>query len=524
MLEFLRRQSKPIMIAVAAIIIIAFTFWSGMTQPGRGGYSAEATSLSVNGRDYSFLEVGRLQHAFVFAQQAGLPGVGPSYASDMVGIHFQHASQKTGRPLVYESAPFDYGINVLVLRDALKRFGIRASDKEVQDAYRKLPTFFTNGQYNPELARGFEQWIRERGVSQEQMYDTIRDSLGLQRLQQIVAGNMVSAPGITDRFYAASFSTIKAATIPFPLDDFKKKVEVKDEEISKYFEENKEGYKTEEKRAVTLVVLPKPDTATLNAENTVKAQREYEEKVQKFAEKVLDSKINLAAEATEAKAEVRQIAAFADTAPPEELKNELALVNAIFTNDQKLAPISDPVKVAKGYAFFQVTAVEAPKTQELKDVKEKIREALVSQKATEAMTKAANEARTKLEAAIKGGKSFADAAKEAGLTPQVLAEFSTANPPMNLSIGYRIAQEAQSTAPGSFAKEILNSENGVLLLFVLSKELRKSPESAASKNMISTSLDRMAQQDIFRAWFEEQYKNAKVNASILLNVALSNER
>ena len=55
MLEFLRRQSKPIMIAVAAIIILAFSFWGGMTQPGPSGYAAESTALTVNGRDYSFI-------------------------------------------------------------------------------------------------------------------------------------------------------------------------------------------------------------------------------------------------------------------------------------------------------------------------------------------------------------------------------------------------------------------------------------------------------------------------------------
>ena len=61
----------------------------------------------------------KIQKTFQFAQQAGIPGVGRSYASDIVGLHFQHASQKTGGALGYQDAPFDYAINVLVLRDAL---------------------------------------------------------------------------------------------------------------------------------------------------------------------------------------------------------------------------------------------------------------------------------------------------------------------------------------------------------------------------------------------------------------------
>ncbi|MEZ0273576.1 MAG: SurA N-terminal domain-containing protein [Roseimicrobium sp.] len=524
MLEFLRRQSKPIMIAVAAVIIIAFTFWGGNTQRGKGELSPESTAIRVAGRDYSFVEVNRLQRSFELAKQTGLPGVSRAFGQDMVGLHFQHASQKTGGALGYKDAPFDYGINLIVLRNALEKFGIRASDAEVQAAFQKLPIFSTNGQYNPEIAREFEQWIRTREFTQDELYDVIRDSLGLQRLQQIVAGNMVSGPGMVDRFYASAFSTIKAATIPFPLEDFKKKVEVSEDDMKKYFEENKDGYKTEEKRAVTFVLMPKPDTAAMNAEGTVKAQREYQEKVQKFAEKVVEPKVNLAAAATEAKGEVRQIAAFARSAPPEEFKEEQKLVAAIFRNDPEKALVSDPVLTSKGYAFFQVTAVEKPKPQELKDVKDKVREVLVNQKAAEAMSKAANDTRKKVEEAIKAGKTFADAAKEAGVTPQVLAEFSPANPPSDLSIGYRIAQEGQFTAPGNFSKDILESENGVSLLFVISKELRKNPEGATPKTMITNSLDQLTKQDIFRAWFEEQYKNSRIDSGKLLNVALSNER
>jgi hypothetical protein len=524
MLEFLRRQSKPIMITVAAVIIIAFTFWGGVSRGSRGQVTPESTAIRVSGREYTFVDVNRLQRTFELARQTGLPGTSRDFAQDVVGLHFQHASQKTGGALGYENAPFDYGINIIVLRNALEQFGIRPSDAEVQAAFQKLPAFATNGQYNPEIAREFENWIRGRGFSQDELYDVIRDSIGLQRLQQIVAGNIVSGPGMVDRFYASAFSTIKAATIPFPLEDFKKKAEVSEDDLKKYFEENKDGYKSEEKRALTLVLFPKPDTAAMNAEATVKAQHEYQEKVQKFAEKVVEPNANLAAEATAAKGEVRQIAAFARTSPPDEFKEEQKLVTAIFRNVPKDAAVSDPVQTAKGYAFFQVTTVDEPKPLELKDVKDKVREVLVSQKAAEAMSKAANDTRKKVEEAVKGGKSFADAAKDAGVTPQVLAEFSAANPPGDLSIGYRIAQESQFTAPGNFAKEILESENGVSLLFVLSKELRKNPEGVTSKTMITNSLDQMTKQDIFRAWFEERYKDSRIDSGKLLNVALSSER
>jgi hypothetical protein len=42
--------------------------------------------------------------------------------------------------------------------------------------------------------------------------------------------------------------------------------------------------------------------------------------------------------------------------------------------------------------------------------------------------------------------------------------------------------------------------------------------------MIANSLDRMAQQDIFRSWFEEQHRNAQIKADTLLRMATDNAR
>lgn len=528
MLEFFRRQSKLIMIAVTVVIVIAFVFWSGNTRPSDPGVvRPEDTAMSVHGREYSFVEAARLQRSYTIASQLGLPGVlgRGGFANEIIGMHLQYRNSNTGMPLTYEEVPMDYCVNLLVLRDALQRYGIRASDAEAKEYFRRLPAFNENGQFNPETAKQYLQMIGSRGFREDDIYEVLRDAIGFQRVFQIVAGNVVSSPAMVERYYAGAFSTIKAATIPFPLEDYKKKVEVAPEEIKTYYEEKKAGYKSDEKRAVTLVVFPRPDDKGKDAEAKVKADQAYNEMIQKFSEKVLTPNVNLEAEATATKeAEIRPIATFAMSAPPEEFKEETDLVDAIFNNDPERLPISDPIPTKKGYAFFKVTKIEEPKQQELKEVEAKVREVLVIQKATVAMTKAANDARAKLEAAIKGGKKFEEAAKEAGLTPQNVAEFSAVNPPPDLADGYKFGGAAQFTAPGNFAKEVIETENGLVLLYVVAKELRKSEESAATRLRVATSLDGLARQDVFRMWFERARTDAAPETDALFRTALGQAR
>ena len=65
---------------------------------------------------------------------------------------------------------------------------------------------------------------------------------------------------------------------------------------------------------------------------------------------------------------------------------------------------------------------------------------------------------------------------------------------------------------------------GVLLLFVLSKELRKSEEAAAMKSRMASFQDQRARQDYFRAWFEKARENANMKLETIQQLAMSESR
>lgn len=510
MLEFLRRQTKPIMISLAAIIILAFTFWGGQTQPKDPGmHSAEDTAFTIYGKEHTFAEHSRLERLYRLAYGLGLssPTGRGDFASTMGFVVQKYQAEGM--------IPVDFAFNLLVLREELEKNGVRATNEEAREAFRKLPIFQSKeGSFDGNVAEQFQNNIGALGLRDSDVFDVLRDWIGFKRLHEIVAGNAVLNNNVSKQLYASTFQTVKAASIPFVTDEFKKDAKPTDEEIAKYYEEQKETFKTAPKRAISYVLFPKPDVEKLNAEDTVKARNEYAARVNDFGVAAIAPGAKLEEVAKNAKAELKTEPLFTREAPPEALKEEFALITEIFRIDPKNRPVSDPVEGTKGYYFFSVTQEEEPKQQELAEVKEKITEQLTTQKAQELMTKAATEARKKLEEAIKGGKSFADAAKEANLAPQDLPEFSPSNPLMDRTNGREIAAETRTTPAGSFTKP-LPTENGVLLVYVISKELRKREDGATTKENIEKSLDGMMQGDIFRAWFQRRREEAKENADPL---------
>jgi len=491
------------MIIIAVVIIIAFTFFGGYTNPDKSRQHGPAdTAFTVYGQDYTFAEYGRLQRFYQLSSALQL-GFGNGAWADVLGRIAQRFESG-------ERVPVDFAFNLIVLRKELEKNGIRASDEEVKQAFRKLPALQKDGKFDGAMGEMIINELGSMGFRDVDLYDLLRDWLGFQKLQKAVSANYITLDDVSKQFYASSFQTIKAASIPFSLETYKKTAEVKEDEIKKYYDEQKENFLSEEKRAVSYVLFAKPDVEKLNAEDTVKARNSYGEKVNQFATAVTVAGASFEDEAKKAGIEIKTEPAFPRSAPPEALKEEYAVVESAFQNDPKLHAVTDAIEGSKGYYVVKVTEIVEPKQQELAAVQESIKTMLIGQKAQEAMTKAANDTRKTLEDAVKAGKKFEEAAKEAGVTPEIMADFSPSSPP-DLSNGREIALEARTTAPGGFTKP-LTTDSGIMLVYVTAKELRKREDGDKMKENVSSYLSNVAQLDVFRSWFERRRDEAKVDA------------
>ena len=512
MLEFFRRHKGPFMIAITVIIIVSFSVWGGWTGSGRNAGMINPTDVAftIYGRDYSHADMGRLQRTQQLSYGLGMYEL----AFGLPAAAQQIQSTERGGP------NYDFVGNLIVLREEALKYGVAASDDEAKKRMESLPVFQKDGKFDPAAASEMEDRLRANGFSTGDLIGLVKDQIVYERLQDLVGSNYTPSAQAVASAYAASQQTIRASTVTLALEDFKKKATVKDDEIAKYFEENKDTYKTAEKRAAAFVLFekPKPDDKK-KAEENAKAQTDYETHVNDFDSKFKAPGADIAKLVEEFKKatpalKLETIPAFERGTPPESIKAEEAVVKEIFRIALKKDSHSDPVEGSKGYYFIKITDVQEPKQQELKEVTATIKETLVAQKAQEALTKAANEVRTALVDGLKAGKKLDELTKgKEGWKVESLPDFTTGNPPPNNPNGQQIATDAGNTAAGGVTKPI-TTETGVILVVVTAKELYKRDDTATLKQSEESSIASQMRSEMFKAWFGKVRTQAAMKVAV----------
>jgi SurA N-terminal domain/PPIC-type PPIASE domain len=510
MLEFFRRHRGPFMIGITVVIIITFAWWGGSRKAGGGHDSVDATLLEVYGNSYTREDLARYQGFQRLCYQLGLYELafGLPAAAQLSAVNRD------------DNSPVGFAANLIVLRNEALKHGVEFTDEEAMAKIKTLQPFQKEGKLDEERLANFQSNIGAMGMTIRDVLDIVKDSMAYDKLTEMVGANYTPSAIAVDKSYAAQQQTLKISTVKFALDDFKKKVEVKDDEVAKYYGEKKENYMTAEKRAAVYVLFEKPKADDKKkAEENVAATTAWETMVNKFDSDFNSpgADINKLVEALKNPAiKVQSIALFEQATPSEALKEEADVVKELFRPSLHIGEHSAPIEGKKGYYFLTITQVEASKQQELKEVTAKVKETLITQKAQEAMTKAANDARTALQDALKAGKKLDDIAKEKGWKTEALADMSPSNPPPGLDKGTEIAKSAAETPVNGVALPI-STDTGSLLVVVTGKELRKSDTSASMKTSQESSITQQTKSALFKSWFSQLVKDADVQQPTLIS-------
>jgi hypothetical protein len=499
MLEFFRRHRGAFLITLTVIIIVSFSVWGGWRTDSGYEKKAQITDVAVTvfGKDYTIGDVQRAQRSLQFAQ-------------------YYMQSYELPSMLMMLSSDGGFGggglntlTNLFVARHLMEELGIRPSDDEARAALEKLPALQNNGKFDVARGQMLEQSANSMGFESDDLLGIMKDTIGLQKLQDIVAKNYVASPLAAEKQYASSYQTFKGSKITFGTEAFKKAATVTDDEIKKYYEENKDNYKTVEKRAVSYVLFENPkDLEKKPLEERQKATNAQVERVNAF-NKLTASGVKFAEAAKQTKEKVEAVPAFALGEPPAALKTENNLLDLIFARakDSKTQP--EAVEGTNGWYVFDVTQIEEPKQQTLAEVTAKIKDVLIGQKADEARSKAVNEARLFLSDGLKAGKKIDALVKEKKLTLEALPDIDTSNPPQDVPNAFIIAQEAAKTAAGTISHAV-DFDKGTLLIYVSAKELRKRPDAAVVRQNQVESLSRQERMSLFHSWFAKQQDAARI--------------
>lgn len=542
MIENLRKYPGVIIAALVAVFIGFLLMDSQQYFRNGGGGSKVITVDNVSYDESEFNKLGPASRALT--QQLS------SYqAMTMYEFSMAMADNKAASEDAFEKSFFTRRI---LLQRAGKEFGIEPSVEEIQTFIRERsvfaetdPTDPTKKSFNKE---GYEGFILNRlgksGMSEKDVYQLVKDVLTYEKLSELLASGISVDQDKVKALYQANRQKIGISYANLKLEEFSKKLTPTEEELKKYWEERKDSYKTENRRKFSYVVgtpkypagaekAPTPPTAEPGkpAPEPSEADKKITEQRKKAELEVAAQMDDLFTHLDESKGgtfedevkslgwELKVTDLFSSTTLPEELmkltprKTDKTIEQLLFS----LKVTSDPLSkftnyLAIGEADWFVARLDAEEESRVKtyeEAKDEVRKQWLEAKGREEMKKAADEAHKKIKEALAAKKSFADAAKEAGLSAITIDPFGNGENPAGHPDAQALFTAAQYTTPGELT-EVVTTTDGSAIAVVDKREIVKDPNF---DSMLSGGVDqtkRSIRIQAFQAWINERYELAKI--------------
>jgi hypothetical protein len=550
MIENLRKYTGLI-IVVFVILFISFFFMD--TSSVRNMHSGQAM-LKIAGRTYSDKEFNTLgTSSLELTSNLARSGDFGLYQF-LMGLSAGATSQS--------DAAEKFFISRMILRQAKEEFGVYPGEEEISAYLKTLRVFAGPDQkFNPETYRNFvDKGMGRLGMTEKDLRELASDVLASKKINAIVGSGL----GV-DRDAVASNLALENQQITgdigrLSLTPFEEKIQPTEEEIKKYWEGISDSFTTEPRRKFTYIVatpaLPAADAAAEKdepesiadaaASEDVKkaaAKKKEEEKAQraaKLAEERRKKQLELDSLVDDflfkleeqkgagfeelAKAngwEVKTSEFFARSASPKDLDVKMrsssrggSAVDQLFLIKETADPfskISEAIAVGENqWIVARIDGEEKSRPKTYEEARADARAQYISEKAAEALKTAANDAVTKIKLLLAAGKSFPDAAKEAGVpdTKAFTAITSTYRPdqatePKNLF------EATRTIDPGSIA-EVIVEDDRAFIVHVAKREVVKAADAAAKIDAEIKSRASENETIAFSSWMAARTEDAKV--------------
>lgn len=452
-----------------------------------------------------------------------------------------------------ESKEETFFIKRMILRNAKDTFGIHPSEEEISEAIRTNPAFANkDGKFDQEKYRYVvQQYLGSKGLAESDIRELTADSLIAKKLGEILGSGL----GVNEKIVAAgsalSRQQVTAQIARIELPPFKEALKPTDEEIKAYWDTIQDSFRTEPKRKFTYFVaeakLPetKPDEAKpadpANPEKPEKPdptkedpkvleerQRKQQEFVEKFEDMLNELQLKKGANfeelAKNINFEIKSTELFPASLAPAELAVPIykssrggRIVDFLFNMKETSDPfskISEPLQIGDSkWLVARLDGEEPSRVKTFEEARDQARQQFIEEKAREAMRKNADEQLKKIREAVTAGKSFADAAKEAGLETKTVGPVTASTRPSSASEPQALFSSTSLVDPGTVADlliEPLVEPTQIFIAFVEKREVIKQPDPAATLKSEVSSAASMNQRIALDAWLTERLESAKV--------------
>lgn len=392
MLSMLRHKgvSQKILWVVAGIIILSFgVFGTAYRLDTTINSAGKIFGQSVPLRDF--------EKAYLDSRDQGL-------------INYGDRFMKMGNQVDLEREAWT---RLMLLHEAQKAH-ITASDKEVIDLIATMPFFQREGRFD---RLSYEMILQSPSYFDRRPKDFeegIRRSIMIKKLLDQVAGPAHVSEDELKAEYIKRNEKIKLNYVLFTPDGFNKGLTASDKEIADFYNQHKDLFKQPPMVNVQYVHLLYPEKADEKQKQAVK-------QTALNIAKELSPKVDFAAIAAKYKTDVKESGFFTQEEPLLTFAWSPEFVDKIFA--MKTGDISNPMESPDGWQIVKIKEIKPAGTPELNTIMDKVKDALINQKATELAQQKATETLKTIQEKLKTA-DFKAVAGSLGLSTAETTEFS----------------------------------------------------------------------------------------------------
>ena len=548
MIENIRKYTG-LMIVVFVILFISFFFLDSSSVRNMGGGQA---ILKVAGRTYNDKEFRSLgSSSFELTSNLARSGDFGLYQF-LMGLSTGATSQ--------DDAAEKFFVGRMIIRQAKEEFGIYPGNDEISAYLKTLRVFAGPDQkFNPETYRNFiEKGMGRLGMTEKDLRELASDVLASKKITAIIGSGLSPERDAVAKNLALENQQITGDVAKIELTPLEEKIQPKEEEIKKYWETLSDSFTTEPRRKFTYIIATPTVTEEPKIDDTPEsiADTTASDEVKKAASKKKDEeKAKRATEFAEARRkqqletdslvddflfkleeqkgvgfeelaksngwEIKTSELFPRSTSPKDLDVNLRsssrggkAVDQLFLIKETSDPfskISEAVAVGENqWVVARLDGEEKSRPKTYEEARADARAQYISEKAAESMKTAANEAITKIKTSLTAGKSFAEAAKDAGIAEtKAFSSITSTYKPDGANEPANLFEAARNVDAGSIAEAIIEADRA-FILHVAKREVVREPNAAA--RIDNEVISRANENEIaaFTSWITARTAAAKV--------------
>ncbi|OCC16376.1 Foldase protein PrsA precursor [Dissulfuribacter thermophilus] len=489
MLDVIRRNAGSWLLKIIlGAIVVVFVFW------GIGSFRSQRMSViaKVNGED---ILQEQYQQAYAQAIERYSKMFGGSIPAGLL------------KQLNIKKQVLDSLIDDALVRQAASDVGIRVSEEEIRRVILSFPNFKRNGVFDKKL---YDLALREAHLTPIAFEGLIRQQLITDKLREMLFSGIIVPDAEVAEYYRFQNEEINAEFVKIPSSSCEDDVNVTDQALKGWFEENKARYETKPKIKIRYVEFSRDEvlkgvTVTPDAIQSYYEthKKDYEVKERRRARHILIKVPPGADNATTAKKREKALEILKKAKAGEDFA-ELAKKYSedpgtaksggdlgFFTKGMMVKPfeekvfsmkegeIAGPIRTQFGFHVVKLEKVEPSRVKSLEEVKEEIEKKLKDQKANDILWEMANKAYDEI-IGLGGLDVYAKGAnielKETGL-------FSKDAPPPLVGFSQQVLNSLFALDKGELSS-LLEVPKGIIIAEVVEKRPPEIPEFDTIKSQV----------------------------------------